>query len=144
MPEPISFKEYPILFVDDEPLALVTYQNVFKGDFTIYTALDGDEALKVIAAHPEIALVASDQRMPKMDGLQLLAIISSEYPKIIKILVTAYSNFSLITEAVNNGSLYRCIEKPYDERELRAVLIEGIAQYRLATGRNSGHSAVLK
>jgi DNA-binding NtrC family response regulator len=129
--EPIPFKDYPILFVDDEKWAIVTLQRLFKDDFTIYTASNGEEALQVISAHPEITLIATDQRMPRMTGLELLIQVAEKYPKIINVLITAYSDLALVIGAVNKGNLFRYIGKPYEEEFLKRTIMDGIERYHL-------------
>ncbi len=134
--EEVPYKNYPILVVDDEEYALLTFQNVFKQDFTIYLAENGEAALKMIDKHPDIALVLSDQKMPGMDGLTLITRISHEHPEMINMLVTAYTDLSLVIEAINHGNLYRYIVKPYDEREMRHILVQGIERFHLSKERD--------
>lgn len=132
MLESIHFKDYPVLFVDDEDFAIVTFKHLFKDELTIYTASHGHEALLMLAAHPEIALVVTDQRMPGMTGLELLTHMTKKYPKkIINILVTAYSDLTLVVEAFNKGNLFRYISKPYDEAFLKQTILQGIERYHL-------------
>jgi DNA-binding NtrC family response regulator len=135
MLESIPFKDYPVLFVDDEEMAVITFKNLYKDDFTIHTALNGEEALSVLKAHPEIALIATDQRMPKMTGLELLTQIAQKYPRMINILITAYSDLALVIEVVNKGNLFRYISKPYEEEFLKRTIIQGIERYHLLAVR---------
>ncbi len=129
MIESVPYKNYPVLFVDDEEMAVVTFQRLFKNDFTIYTALNGEQAIEVLEAHPEIALIATDQRMPKVSGLELLIHVAEKYPAIINILITAYSDMALIIKAVNCGNLYRYIAKPYEEPFLKRTIMDGLNRY---------------
>jgi DNA-binding NtrC family response regulator len=131
----VSYKDYPVLFVDDEEMALITFQRLFKNDFTIYTAQDGERALEVLEAHPDIALVATDQRMPRVSGLELLIQIAEKYPAIMNILITAYSDMALIIKAVNQGNLYRYIAKPYEEQLLKASIMDGLNRYHTLNER---------
>jgi DNA-binding NtrC family response regulator len=131
MLESLPFKNYPILFVDDEAMAIITFKHLFQDDFTIYTAQNGKEALQVLEAHPEIAIVATDQRMPVMSGLDLLMIIAQKYPEKINILITAYSDLALVVEAINKGNLFRYISKPYEEEFLKQTLMQAINRYHL-------------
>jgi len=136
MLESTPYKDYPVLFVDDEEQAIITFKNLFKDDFTIYTAQNGEEALKILEEHKEIALVATDQRMPKMCGLDLLTIVVEKYPKIINILITAFADLALVIGAVNKGNLYRYIGKPYEEEFLKRTIIQGIERYHMLAVRN--------
>jgi len=137
----ISFKDYPILFVDDEEMAVVTFQHLYKDVFTIHTALNGEEALRVLEKHPEIVLIATDQRMPKMTGLELLIEVAEKYPKMINILITAYSDLALVIDLVNKGNLFRYIGKPYEEEFLQRTLFQGIEKYHLLAVRENFYAA---
>ena len=131
MPELIPFRDYPILFVDDEEMAVVTFKHLFKNDFTIYTASNGEEALHFLSTHPEIALIVTDQRMPKMTGLELLIHVSEKYSNTINILITAYPDLALVVGAINKGNLFRYITKPYEEAFLKENILQGIERYHL-------------
>jgi DNA-binding NtrC family response regulator len=135
--QPCPYKNYPILFVDDEEFILLTFQHLFRDEFTLHTAGDGKEALNVIKQHPEIVLLISDYRMPRMDGLELFTRVAQERPAMINILMTAYSESSLLMEAFNKGNLFRYITKPYDDKILRQEIMQGIEQSRLIKERDT-------
>ena len=136
MPEALPFKELPVLFVDDEEMALITFKGLFKRDFTIYTASSGEAALRIIEEHPELALVVSDQRMPGMSGVELLRQVSRKRPELVRMLMTAYSEMDLVIDAINQGNIYRYITKPYNEEELKQTLIQGIERFYLMKERD--------
>jgi len=140
MPEAPRYKDYPILFVDDEEMALITLKNLFKKEFTIYTARNGEEALEMIDAHPDLALIVSDQRMPGLTGIDLLRQVSAKRPDLIRMLITAYTEIELIIDAINRGNIYRYISKPYHEEELKQILKQGIERYYLAQERDRLHA----
>jgi YesN/AraC family two-component response regulator len=74
-----------VLIVDDERpflLSLTDGLAVYANDFTVVTALNGKEAVKVLDS-TEVDLVVTDLRMPKMDGFELLAHMSGQYPNIV-------------------------------------------------------------
>lgn len=136
MSEALPYKDYPILFVDDEEMSLLTFKNLFKREFTIYTASTGEEAIKLIEAHPAIAMIVTDQRMPRMSGIDLLKQVSFQRPDMVRMLVTAYSELELIIDAINEGNVYRYITKPYNDGELRQILLQGIERYYLIKERD--------
>jgi len=141
MLESIPFKNYPVLFVDDEPMASITFKHLFKDDFTIYTASNGKDALEVLERHPEIALVVTDQRMPVMSGLELLMHVAEKYPKMINVLVTAYTDLALVIEAINKGNIFRYIGKPYEEEFLKQTMVTGIEKYHRIKVRDDFYAA---
>lgn len=136
MPEALPFKDLPVLFVDDEEMALITFKGLFKRDFTIYTASNGETALRIIEEHPELALIVSDQRMPGMSGVDLLKQVSQRRPEMVRMLMTAYSEMDLVIDAINHGNIYRYITKPYNEEELEQTLIQGLERFYLMKERD--------
>jgi signal transduction histidine kinase len=135
MIEGLDYKKHPILFVDDEEMALETFKAQFKRDFTIHTALGGQKALETLSQQP-MALILSDQRMPQMGGVALLEQVSKLYPDTIRMLITAYTDMEVVIEAINKGHVYRYFPKPYNEDELRLSIKEGIERYYLIRERD--------
>ena len=62
----------PVLFVDDEPGNLELFRMQFEGTFAVRTAASGDEALAILARE-DIGVLLTDERMPGMTGVELLA-----------------------------------------------------------------------
>ncbi|HEX9758957.1 MAG TPA: ATP-binding protein [Nitrospiria bacterium] len=131
----INYKEYQILFVDDEEFAQITFKGQFKKEFNISTTGNGEKALDLIEKE-EVALVVTDQRMPGMSGVELLKHIKERKPDIVRILLTAYSDMDTVIEAINSGNIYRYLTKPYEEEEVRAALKQGLEKFHLVKERN--------
>ncbi len=87
-----------ILYVDDEPINLRHFTVAFEEDFTVITALSGEEALARFQEEEnhDIAVVLSDYRMPEMDGGELLAKIFQLDPDPTRVILTAYADFQVI------------------------------------------------
>ncbi|HSG06184.1 MAG TPA: ATP-binding protein, partial [Nitrospiria bacterium] len=120
-----EYLKYPILYVDDEPLALETFKAQFEEDFSIYTANNADEALALLA-EKEIFVLLADQRMPGLSGVELLARVKESHPEAIRMLITAYSDMEVVVDAINSGNVYRYVSKPYNEDEVRNMIRQGI------------------
>ncbi len=135
MIEGLDYKKHPILFVDDEEMALETFKAQFRRDFTIHTALSGQEALRILSQQP-IALIITDQRMPQMGGVALLEQVTKLYPSTIRMLITAYSDMDVVIAAINRGEVYRYFPKPYNEDEVRQAIKEGLERYYLIRERD--------
>ena len=125
-----ELREYPILYVDDEPENLRIFELTFRREFTIFTATSGEKGLEIINTQP-VAVVVSDHRMPGMTGTEFLARAATLDPKTIRIMVTAYGDAATLQDAINNGSIYRFIPKPWNPDDVRATLIRGIEAYAL-------------
>lgn len=112
-----------VLVVDDEEDMLWMLQrNLNKGmqDVEILAAQSGEDALAVLS-DKSVNLVITDINMPGMSGLDLLIEINNRYPETGVIIMTAYPSNAYENQAVEGGSL-RYIEKPFDIKEVRAIV----------------------
>lgn len=132
----VPYKDYPLLFVDDEEMAVIGFSRRYGEDFTIYTASDGARALDLLRVHPEIAVIVTDQRMPVMSGVELLSRARSIMPDAIRMLMTAYTDLEVVIDAINKGNVYRYITKPYNEEEMRLLIIQAIEHYHVVRERD--------
>ncbi|MGA7884929.1 MAG: sigma-54 dependent transcriptional regulator [Acidobacteriaceae bacterium] len=116
-----------VLIVEDEPHALSGLAELVSGwGYRTETARDGIEALeKVTAWQPGI--IVSDLKMPRMDGLELLARVGESSDKIAVIMLTAQGSIEAAVEAMKNGA-YDFIQKPVDAPRLRAILTNASRQ----------------
>lgn len=120
-----------VLFVDDEPLACKWFARCFGDQFTVWTASGVDQALDLLAKHANsIALLVTDFRMPQRNGLELLTIVRRDYPRIVRLLASAYAEREVAIAAVNEGQVFRILEKPLDEPATRMALREAMALHR--------------
>lgn len=122
-----------ILYVDDEAANLDVFRRTFDEDFTILTAAGGVDALKLLEEHA-VAVIVSDQRMPGMLGVELLAECAARYPAMRRVLLTAYSDRELLLAAIQRGQVHDYVLKPWqaDELLLRLRTQVAIAEQRAA------------
>lgn len=120
-----------VLYVDDEPGNLSGFKSNFRREFNVLIANSGTEALELLAKH-DVHVVISDQRMPGMEGADLLAIVKDRHPQAVRMLMTAYADVQAVIDAVNKGNIFGYATKPYDPADLR-IRIEQAAS--LATAR---------
>ncbi len=126
----LDVKRYPILVVDDEQDNLDAFRFNFRKTFDILTATSGPEALQVLE-EKEVAVIVTDQRMPKMTGVELLREVKSRQPEAVGIILTAFTDVDVLVEAINLGQVYRYITKPWDAKEVRGVLQYAIERFDL-------------
>lgn len=118
-----DYQRYAILFVDDEANTRKYFRRLFGEKFRILEAEDGVQALEVFRRHAnEIGIIVTDQRMPNETGVGFLSKIADDYPDIIKILSTAYSDIDAAIGSVNQGGIFRYITKPWDIPQLEVTL----------------------
>jgi two-component system response regulator AtoC len=126
----LDAKRYPILVVDDEQDNLDAFRFNFRKTFDILTATSGPEALTILESK-DVAVVVTDQRMPKMTGVELLREVRIRQPEAVGIILTAFTDVDVLIEAINLGQVYRYITKPWDAKEVRGVLQYAIERYHL-------------
>src|SRR5262245_60018666 len=107
-----------LLVVDDEPEVLRSVHDLLRLDYQVLTCQRGADALKVLESGEEIHVVMSDQRMPEMSGVELLHHAKQIRPDATRLLFTAYTDVRAVVDAINEGSVFRYIAKPWDPEEL--------------------------
>jgi len=115
-----------ILLVDDEPENLEVYIALLDDVADVHTACTGAQALSLLDRGCEVDLVIADQRMPGITGVELLKKIAEQYPSIVRIVLTAYSDIEPMMGAINQAKSWRFLIKPCDPEELRATVIEAV------------------
>jgi len=119
-----------ILYVDDLRTNLVLFQATFENDFNIILADSAMKALEILKEQ-EIQVLVTDQRMPDMTGTELLEIVAVEYPEIRRFLLTAFTDFETVVEAVNKGHIHGYINKPLQADEVRIAIKNSLEIYYL-------------
>ena len=119
-----------VLYVDDEENNLVSFRAAFRKDYNIFTARSAAEGIDLLHKN-DIPVIITDQRMPEMTGVQFFEKILPEFPDSIRIILTGFSDIDAITQAINNGRIFRYITKPWDENELRVSICNGMNLYGL-------------
>ncbi|MBI1397899.1 MAG: protein kinase [Betaproteobacteria bacterium] len=114
-----------VLFVDDEMRILTALHALFRQQYRVYTADDPIQALEMVKRIP-VQVVVSDQRMPGMLGVELLRQVREISPKSVRILLTGYSDLASIVGSINEGEVWRFINKPWDAQELQRVIGEAV------------------
>jgi response regulator RpfG family c-di-GMP phosphodiesterase len=122
-----------ILLVDDDPLILEGYRRSLCREFPMETALGGQAGLTLAAENGPYAVVVSDMRMPGMDGLQLLTAIKAQWPDTIRVMLTGNADMQTAVNAINEGSIFRFLNKPCSKEVMAKTLTAALVQYGLVT-----------
>jgi DNA-binding response OmpR family regulator/signal transduction histidine kinase len=126
----VSDGRYSLLFVDDEAEVLDILSRTFADDYDVLTASSGAEALEILGRQ-EVDLLVSDQRMPRMTGVQLIEKARERHPDLTCIILTAYTDPPDLIAAINRGQVYRYVTKPWDLHELVLTVEQALEKVRL-------------
>lgn len=122
---------HTVLFVDDEKNILNSLKRLLrKQDYRLLTAMSGEEGLKILAEN-DVHLVITDLRMPKMTGIEFLSRLRVDYPDVIRIILTGYTDVDTLIESINKGHIYKFFLKPWDDQDLKMEIRKALEQYDL-------------
>lgn len=119
-----------VLYIDDEVNNLTSFKATFRRNFNITTAESADEGLKILERE-FIHVILSDQRMPKMTGIEFFESIQNIYPNPIRILMTGYTDINAVIDAINRGQVYKYLTKPWVEDDVKIFVEKAFEVYRL-------------
>jgi len=124
-------QDHTVLFVDDEVNILKAIQRLLRHEpMNVVTASRPQEALELLD-RTEAQVVVSDQRMPEMSGVDLLANIRERHSDMVRMMLTGYTEMNIAVEAINRGEIYRLITKPWNDDELKATLRQAFDHHDL-------------
>lgn len=120
-----------ILLVDDESNITAAIKRLLRGErYQVFTANSGQQGLEIMAQHA-ISVVISDQRMPEMTGVDFLRIVKVLYPETIRVVLSGYTDLRSITDAINEGAIYKFLTKPWEDEVLLMNIREAFQLYDL-------------
>ncbi|MEL6776876.1 MAG: SpoIIE family protein phosphatase [Cyanobacteria bacterium J06597_16] len=132
-----------LLVVDDEPDNLDLLYRTFRRDFQVFRATSGAEALALLDAQGEMAIIISDQRMPKMNGTEFLGLTVERFPDTIRMVLTGYTDVEDLVAAINSGKVFKYITKPWNPKKLKEVVIQAAETYKVIKQRTRALSRAL-
>ncbi|MEI2781066.1 MAG: response regulator [Candidatus Competibacter sp.] len=115
-------KKEKILCVDDEKQIVISLRALLRSKYEVLTATSGEEALGILRNDPTIRVIISDQRMPKMLGAEVLREARKISPGTMRLLLTGYSDLQATIDSINEGEVFRFINKPWINQELRMIV----------------------
>lgn len=117
----MSIKKPNLVLVDDEERILRSLAMLFRPHYNLFTTTDARVALEHIR-NEQTHVIVSDQRMPIMRGADLLKEVKEISPNTMRLLLTGYSELEAVVASVNEGEVFRFINKPWDANELKATV----------------------
>lgn len=118
-----------VLFVDDQEEILELIQIKLKNEpYERFFANSVEEAMKILNSE-NINVVITDILMPGVDGHDFLSILKENFPKVVRVILSGFSQVNSIISAINNEDVYRYITKPWKIDESAKELILDALKY---------------
>jgi DNA-binding NtrC family response regulator len=121
-------KKHTLLVVDDETDVGDSVHDLLRREFNVLKARSAEEGLKLMRAN-EVHIIMTDQRMPKVSGVELLQSIRAGHPQAIRMLFTGYADLDAVIAAINQGHIFKFLKKPWQPEELEMAVREAAAEY---------------
>jgi FixJ family two-component response regulator len=120
-----------VLVVDDEEAILETMYFTFMDEYEVITTTNARKALKLLDDHAPVAVIITDQRMPEINGVELLAQVVESHPDTVRIMLTGFADADATIQAINDGHIYAYINKPWEPEELKRVVRRAVEHHEL-------------
>jgi serine phosphatase RsbU (regulator of sigma subunit)/CheY-like chemotaxis protein len=133
-----------LMVVDDETDNLDLLYRTFRREFEVFKAESAFKALQILDQEEEMAIIISDQRMPKMSGTEFLSRAAEQFPDTIRILLTGYTDVEDLVGAINTGKVFKYITKPWNPDDLRTTVQQAADTYRVLKQRTNELHRALK
>jgi two-component system response regulator PhcR len=111
-----------ILYVDREGKDRILFEQLFARTLRVEVAATGDEALEKLHAGDVAVLVADQRTLGDSTNAGLLQKVRTEYPDVVRIVITAYAELNACLQSVTDGLVARYVVKPWERSELEEIL----------------------
>ncbi len=115
-----------LLLIDDEERILRSLRMLFFTGYNVHMTTDPHEAIRILRDE-KVHVIVSDQRMPIMQGSELLRIARETSPSTMRILLTGYSDIKASIASVNEGEVFRYLLKPWNAEEVKQTVAQAAA-----------------
>ena len=134
-------KKPTVLFVDDEDQVLKSLKRgLLDEPYRKIFAISGKEALNILE-RKQVQVIVTDMRMPEMNGLELLKIVKKQYPDIIRMVLSGYTQITTLLTAINQGEIYKYITKPWKlEEEFKPAVREALEHYQASHSQENAEA----
>ena len=116
-PPPLHDVMPTVLVVDDEVRSQDALRRTLDEDFTVFTASSAEEARGLLQRQP-VSVILCDQRMPGMTGVNFLKEVREQWPDIVRIVISGYTDSEDIIAGINEAGIYQYILKPWSPDHL--------------------------
>jgi two-component system response regulator HupR/HoxA len=106
-----------LLLVDDEEHSLAAMRMALEDDFECLTALNADEAMRLMEEN-FVQAIFCDHRMPGKTGVEFLIEVRERWPETVRIIITGYTETNDMIAAINDAGIYQFLTKPWHPDQL--------------------------
>jgi response regulator RpfG family c-di-GMP phosphodiesterase len=123
-----------VLYVDDETHILSSFTSLMRREgYQIHTLSESSMIGATLEKDGPFALVISDQRMPGLDGVGVLAVVKETHPETMRVLLTGFASQDDTQRAINESGIARYMNKPWDDGALKLLVAECVGQYNMSS-----------
>jgi diguanylate cyclase (GGDEF)-like protein/PAS domain S-box-containing protein len=123
-----------LLLLDDETNIIKALTRLLRRDgYRILSTTSIKEAFSLLASH-DVQVIVSDQRMPEMSGTEFLSQVKDIHPNTVRIVLSGYTDLKSVTDAINEGAIYKFLTKPWDDQQIREQIQQAF-QYHSAMAK---------
>jgi two-component system response regulator HupR/HoxA len=119
-----------ILVVDDEVRSQEALRRTLEEEFEVFTASDASAALALMQREP-VCVILCDQRMPGMSGVEFLRQVREQWPDVVRIIISGYTDSADIISGINDAGIYQYLLKPWQPNALLLTVQNAARLYRL-------------
>lgn len=119
-----------VLLVDDEVRSVESMARILSDEFDVHMAYSAAAALELLA-HEQVQVILADQRMPEMTGVEFLTRVRRDYPDIVRMIISGYTDAEDIIQGVNAAGIYQYISKPWHPDNLLLTVRNAIRLHQL-------------
>jgi response regulator RpfG family c-di-GMP phosphodiesterase len=117
-----------LLIIDDEPNVCDSVHDLLRREFRVLKAHSAEEGYRLMQEE-DVQIVMSDQRMPQITGVELLAKVKSKYPQAVRMLFTGFADLDSVIAAINQGHIFGFLKKPWQPEALEAAVRQAALEY---------------
>ena len=121
-----------VLFVDDDETILRSLERGLLDELYIKIFANSAQQAIEILKNEQVHVIVTDMRMPDMDGIELLRVVRETYPKIVKIVLSGYTDMPVLLKEFDQGEIFEFVPKPWKlEKDLKKIVLNAIDHYNL-------------
>jgi diguanylate cyclase (GGDEF)-like protein/PAS domain S-box-containing protein len=126
--------ERTLLLVDDESLVITAMERILNEEgYQILSTTKASQGFELLATNL-VGVVLCDIRMPGMSGIEFFNRVRRLHPKTIRIAMSGYADMAMVASAINQGSIYKFLTKPVDNKMLRDILKVAFRDFESSVG----------